>query len=249
MTDEKSRHEFRDLLGIEPLGRAVERATDSVLSGAEAVLGRICLPAAEEVGLLLRDKVSAWRQKNMLSTIAKAQPLLQAAASEKRHAPPRLIMESLNHASWSDSEEVQQMWAGLLASSCSTDGNDDGNWIFINLLGQLTAMQVRILNAACVEAEKTMLPNGLIVAEGVNRTADDLVALTGCRDVQRIDRELDHLRALGLISVGFHADSSKEAIADIRPEPLALHLYVRAQGSLQNPVEYFGLSLSDAPSA
>ena len=50
----------QDVLGIAPVGRAVERVTDSVLSGAEAVLGRVCLPAAEEFGLLLRDKVSRW---------------------------------------------------------------------------------------------------------------------------------------------------------------------------------------------
>ena len=192
-----------DLLGIAPIGRAVERVTGSVVSGAEAVLGRVCLPAAEEFGLLLRDKVSAWRQRNAVVTVEKAKPLLNAAASESRHAPPRVIMESLNHASWADDEEVQQMWAGLLASSCTTSGKDDSNWIFINLLGQLTAMQALILKAACELAKKFVLPNGLVWAESLSKTADELFALTGCRDVHRLDRELDHLRALGLIGVGF----------------------------------------------
>jgi hypothetical protein len=102
-----------DLLGIAPVARAVERVTDSVVGGAEALLGRVCLPAAEEFGLLLRDKVSGWQQQNLLSTVAKAQPLLEVAASQNRHAPPRLIIETLNHASWAESGEVQELWAGI----------------------------------------------------------------------------------------------------------------------------------------
>ena len=175
--------------------------------------------------------------------------MLDVAASEGRHAPPRLIMESLNHASWADSEEVQQMWAGLLTSSCTSDGKDDSNWIFINLLGQLTAMQAHILKTACEAAPKIVQTTGLIGAESVSRTADDLVALTGCRDIQRIDREMDHLRALGLIQVGFYAGFAAQPLADISPTPLALHLYVRSQGSLLNPVEYFGLSTAETPPA
>jgi len=235
-----------DLLGIAPVSRTVERVTDSVVSGVEALLARICLPAAEELGLLLRDKVSGWRQQNVVATVMKAQPMLDVAATEHRHAPPRLINESLNHASWADSEEVQQMWAGLLASSCTADGRNDSNWIFINLLGQLTEMQARVLKAACETATKNIQPNGLIGGEALYQTATELVALTECADIQRIDRELDHLRALGLIQFGFLGGLSTELLADIRPTPLALHLYVRAQGSLQNPIEYFDLKRDEA---
>jgi hypothetical protein len=168
--------------------------------------------------------------------------MIEAAAAEDRHAPPRLIVESLNHASWADSEEVQQMWAGLLASSCSPDGRDDSNWIFINLLGQLTEMQAHILKTACETAPKVIHPDGFIAAEALHRTAEELTALTGCADVQRIDRELDHLRALGLMQRGFISGFATQPLADIQPSSLALHLYVRAEGSLQNPVEYFGLA-------
>ena len=238
-----------DLLGISPVARSVERVTDSALSGAEAVLGRVCLPAAEELGLLLRDKVSVWRQDNALSAIAKAKTRLLSAASEGKHAPPRLIMESLKHASWSDNEDVQEMWAGLLASSCSASGTDDSNWIFINLLGQLTALQAVILKTACELAQKAVMPNGLLVAQSLYKTAEELYILTSCRDVQRLDRELDHLRTLGLIAVGFQGGFASEPLADISPTALGLHLYVRSQGSLLSPVVYFGLTPSDVASA
>jgi hypothetical protein len=66
--------------------------------------------------------------------------------------------------------------------------------------------------------------------------------MTGCVDIQRIDRELDHLRALG--QFGFLSGFAAQPFADVRPTALALHLYVRAQGSLQSPVEYFGVGRS-----
>jgi hypothetical protein len=45
-----------DILGIKPIGNAIESLTDGFVSGASAFLSRICLPAAEEFGLLLRDR-------------------------------------------------------------------------------------------------------------------------------------------------------------------------------------------------
>jgi hypothetical protein len=212
------------------------------LGGAEAVLARVCLPAAEEFGLLLRDKVGEWRRRNAVAAVQKAQRLLEEAAAENRHAPPRLIVESLSRASWTESEEVQQMWAGLLASSCTEGGRDDSNWIFINLLGQLTEMQAHLLKFACETAKKIVQSNGLIGAEDLYQKSTELVALTRCPDVQRIDRELDHLRALGLIEYGFIPGHATEPLADIHPTSLALHLYVRAQGSLQSPIEFFDLA-------
>jgi hypothetical protein len=245
MTD-KEDSSRRDLLGLAPISRAVERVTDSVMSGAEALLSRICLPAAEELGLLFRDKIGEWRKQNALATVAKAQTRLEQAAADGRHAQPRLIMESLNHASWADSDQVQEMWAGLLASSCTEDGKDDSNWIFINLLGQLTAMQATLLRHSCEHAKKVVSSSGLIGTEFLHRTADDLKQVSGCSDIQRIDRELDHLRALGLIAVGFREGLASQPLADLRPTALALHLFVRSQGSTDDPIVYFGLAGAQA---
>ena len=216
------------------------------MSGAEALLGRICLPAAEELGLLFRDKIGEWRRRNALATVAKAQTRLEQAAAEGRHAQPRLIMESLNHASWADSDQVQEMWAGLLASSCTEDGKDDSNWIFINLLGQLTAMQATLFRHSCEHAIKVVLPSGLLGAEFLYRTADDLKQASGCSDIQRIDRELDHLCALGLIAAGFRGGLVSPPDADLRPTALGLHLFVRSQGSTDDPIVYFGLAGAQA---
>lgn len=231
-----------DILGIKPVGEAVNSVVKGTVDGAAAFLSRICLPAAEEFGLLLRDKVSHWRTANLIKISQKAEKKLKATPdSEERHAHPRLVHLTLENGSWADSNEFQEMWAGLLASSCTKDGRDESNLIFINLLSQLTSIQVRVLNYSCEKSEKSITIGGWLHTKELHIPLEELQTVTGIEDFHRLDRELDHLRSLELITSGFDPDST---IAEIAPTTLALHLYVRCQGSLQSPVDFFGLAAS-----
>ena len=60
------------LLGINGLSDSVKVATQGFVDGAAAFLSRMCLPAAEEFGLALRDRVSAWRARNAIRMLSKA---------------------------------------------------------------------------------------------------------------------------------------------------------------------------------
>ncbi|MEO6902899.1 MAG: hypothetical protein ABI315_07070 [Bacteroidia bacterium] len=60
-----------DLLGIAPYGETIKIAVEKGFGAAEAVLSRICLPAAEELGLMFRDKVRYWRLNNIINVINK----------------------------------------------------------------------------------------------------------------------------------------------------------------------------------
>jgi hypothetical protein len=233
-----------DVLGIKPVGDAISHATKATVNGASAFLGRICLPAAEEFGLLLQDKVRAWRAKNALAVVWEAEAQYHKYLREHpAHAHPRLVSATLEHGSWADDKTLQEMWGGLLASSCSADGRDDSNLIFINLLSQLTTLQVRILHHACGMVEKFLTPAGLIMSKTpLLVDIPTLEAIAGIDDIHRIDRELDHLRGMGLIDHGFDALSQ---VADITPSALALNLYVRCQGFTGSPVEFFHVAPPD----
>ena len=74
---------------------------------------------------------------------------------------------ALENGSWSERDEVQEMWAGLLASACTEDGKDDSNLLFMNLLSQLTGVQVAILKYGCEKAQKFKTQAGWIAAEDV----------------------------------------------------------------------------------
>jgi hypothetical protein len=238
MTENKS----TDLLGVKPFGDSIKILTQGAVDGAAAFLGRICLPAAEEFGLLLKDRVSSWRSKNAIGIATKAEKILTNSGRQNHYAYPRLAVEIVEKGSWAEDDIFQAAWAGLLASSCTENGDDDSNILFASLLEQLTKVQIRILNYACENVAKYVAEAGWIQAGEIVVSSEQLIQITGVDDLHRIDRELDHLRSLGLISVlkgGFH---SKEQIADISPTPLALNLYVRCQGYVGSPIDYWGIT-------
>jgi hypothetical protein len=237
-----------DLLGIKPLADSLKIGTQALVDGASAFLGRICLPAAEEFGLALKDRVHHYREINKVIMLQKAEQKLNKFSTEEgKSAHPRLVGEILNHGSWVENEAVQDMWAGLLASACTDDGQDDSNLIFINILSQLTRVQAAILNYSCENADKILSKAGWITSKTpliVN--LEKLQEITGCNDFHRLDRELDHLRSLeligpGMFGGGFSPDSTD---ADLTPTGLALQMYVRCQGFIGPPNDYFGIEIT-----
>ena len=239
MSDESSKS--LDIFGVKPVADAVSCVTKAAVEGAAAFLGRICLPAAEEIGLLFQDKVKAWRAKNALAIVNEAEARFEKFKQDPNvHAHPRLVAATIEHGSWIGDKTVQDMWAGLLSSSCSPDGKDESNLIFINLLSQLTSLQVRVLNYACENVQKTVSPVGLIIEKkALFMEISDLQKIAGTDNIHRLDRELDYLRSLELIHVGFQTGVLR---VNITPSALALNLYVRCQGFTGSPVEYFGLA-------
>lgn len=231
-----------DILGIKPIGDSVAHVTKATVDGASSFLAKICLPAAEEFGLLLQDKVRVWRAGNTLRVVEAAQARLQDQ-NAPGHAHPRLVASIIEHGSWADDPNFQAIWGGLLASSCSPDGRDDSNLIFVNLLSNLTGIQIRVLAYACEQCEKTASPLGLIWPTTELRINEEkLKEIASSDDLHRIDRELDNLRGHELINNGIDLRSQ---IIEISPTSLALNLYVRCQGFAGSPVEYFGLTPSD----
>ena len=117
-----------DAFGIRPYGKALEKAVDE----ARIFLEAVCLPAAQEFGLLLRDKVIRWRLKNAIAIVQEAKRMLEDQGGYAGlSAPPRVIIKVLEEGSCVDAAEVQKMWAGLLASSCTKHANNEVNLIFL----------------------------------------------------------------------------------------------------------------------
>lgn len=232
-----------DLLGVKPLTEAANTLVKAAVEGASAFLSRICLPAAEEFGLLLRDKVSVWRANNAARITQKAEHKYnQLPTPEGRHAHPRLIAQIIEQGSWIEADDVQELWAGLLASSCTEDGQDDSNLMFIDLLARLTLSEARILDHICRNVTKMVTNAGWITADCFIMTLSELQRVSKISDFHRLDRELDHLRTLGLIDEGFSPYSTD---ANTTPTPLALQMYVRCQGFIGDPLLFFGIHVPE----
>jgi len=172
---------------------------------------------------------------------------MRVVASRGGAHPPRLVAGILERGSWVDDPELQELWGGLLASSCTPDGIDDSNVVFQDLLSGFTAMQARILKHSCEGAKKFATDTGFIVAETFEVEVRVLREVTGVEDIQRLDRELDRLVAAGLLTnySGFQSARRPDVeavVAGLTPTSLGLHLYVRCQGSVASPVQYFGIT-------
>ena len=251
--------ESLDLLGLKPISDSVKIVVETSAMEASKFLNAICFPAAEEFGYLLRDKVSWWRINNVSNTTIKAKNNFNINYDEfDLTASPRIVNSILKNSSWIDNDKIQDMWAGLLVSSCSKSGKDESNLIFINLLSQLTSSEVRILDYICNNSEKKISIHNIIYANFLSISLRDLQEISDVVGIHNLDREIDHLRSLGLVLGGFPAipkdainafkrpsdivsKTSEDFEADISPSALALNMYVRCNGSLQAPIEFFGL--------
>jgi hypothetical protein len=230
-----------DLLGLAPYEEAVKVATSDASGFLRGFLERICYPVAEELGLTFQDKVRAWRFGNLNKVAGRANALLDGRPNaQELRAPPQLVAKIVEAASWIDCEELQDMWAGLLASSCTEEGKDDGNLVFVNLLNQLTSGQARVLKHSCEGSAKGRSQNGWLFANPLYATREELEQITGISDPYRLDRELDCLRALGLIeNQGGFQTFSPDPRANIQPSALALYLYAKCRGHAGTPVDFY----------
>ncbi|MBC7750539.1 MAG: hypothetical protein H7Z73_02305 [Candidatus Saccharibacteria bacterium] len=188
-----------DILGVKPIADSINVVVKGGVDGASSFLSRICLPAAEEFGLLLRDKVSAWRAQNAVNIASKAKTLLDGKLKQVISAHPRIAYSIIENGSWAEDDFMQNFWAGLLASSCTKDGRDESNLIFINLLSLLTKHQAKLIMHICENASIYKSQAGFIYADQLSIEAEKLFNITDISDFHQLDRELDHLRSVELI--------------------------------------------------
>jgi hypothetical protein len=228
-----SKRPIQDVLGIQGFAKATEILAQGAVDGTGAFLSRICLPAAEEFGLLLRDKVSEWRKRNLEKILNRAEKKLAEDSTENVHCHPRILASVVENGAWTDDELLQEMWSGLLVSSCNEDGTDDGASLFVRLLANCTPTQARIVDAVCRRIEVAVAPNGLLISNVlVEFDFEAFTQVTGINDILQIDRELDNLRDLGLlppIGSGFNPFQS-DLVASLEPTSICLHFYAAAHG-------------------
>jgi hypothetical protein len=136
-----------DVLGIKPFGEAINTVVKGTMEGIGAFLGKICLPAAEEFGLLLRDKVSYYRISNLAKVIDKTKKKIDLLGEDvSGEVNPKLLKEIVEESSWVQDDTLQEMWAGLLAGAATNPQQADDALIYTNTLKRLSAFQASLIN-------------------------------------------------------------------------------------------------------
>ncbi len=148
-------------------GKAIGKAVEVSVKGIGRFLGKLCMPAAEEFGLLLRDKVAAYRIGNLQKIVEKAQAKIEhQKISITGNVSPRMLKEVIEESSWANDDTLQEMWAGLIAESASHAQSNDDTVAYIAELKGMTAFQARLLNAVYSDPRCCSIQAPINLSEG-----------------------------------------------------------------------------------
>ncbi|HWT66381.1 MAG TPA: PilZ domain-containing protein, partial [Terracidiphilus sp.] len=125
------------------------------LAAALAFLERLAPEAAPQLCPLMREGLSNFRMASAAEIALRAERILALEQdAERMRALPDLVLHAIESGSWADTDLMIQQWAGMLATTCTIDGQDSSNSQLISLLGQMTAAHMRLLKTACERGTK-----------------------------------------------------------------------------------------------
>jgi hypothetical protein len=202
------------------------------LAEALAFLRRVAPQAGNSFRTLLREGLSNYRVSAAVEIVLKAEMLVSALPNaDDLRVSPQLALRVIEGGSWSEEDWVRQMWAGLLASSCSANEIDESNLSLVNNLTQLTPVHFRILTSTCNRVKNAMSGLGWNHASQGGSTIEQIQRITGFRDRLRIERDVDHLVDLGLLErrskMPFYSDEE----ATIVPTRMGQKLHDSCEGA------------------
>ncbi|MGB6975560.1 MAG: PilZ domain-containing protein [Terracidiphilus sp.] len=218
---------------------------------AEALtfLAQICPEKTKELTQLFRKEFSNTRTHTGVEIALEASRTLTFrpdAAQLRIH--PDLIYRLMESGSWAEDALVRRFWSGLLIASCSSGVPGDENLVLVEPLSQLLSKHVRVFTAACTRAKLSLAADGTLNAESTTVPMEEIIQITGARDIAKNERDMAHLFLMGLL------DDRKRALAllpvdeaNLTPTPLGLELYARCKGHSGPIKDFFGLTTAEAP--
>ena len=111
---------------------------------AKDFLDKLIMPAVEETGLLLRDKVILWKFKNQISMLNKAKAYCEKNNISTKQVSLKLLCPLLDYSGIEEDEILQDKWAILLSNMVDSDQNIE-NHVFPYILSQLSTNEFLVL--------------------------------------------------------------------------------------------------------
>jgi len=215
------------------------------LSAAIALVHRIAPAAAMAARALYREGLSNYRLEGAIEIALHAEELLTIVSDgASLHVHPAVLLRILEDGSWAEAVWIQHYWAAVLATSCVAGEPDAAALRFVDLLSRLTTIQARIFAGSCRRALKTVDGAGLVAAQPLTCSAEELIQIANTHDRVHIERDIQHLAELGLIGKavkGTFFSQIEEAL--VTPTPLALELFARCHGHRGEVAEFYETSI------
>ncbi|MCY1719574.1 Abi-alpha family protein [Prolixibacteraceae bacterium Z1-6] len=120
-------------------------STQRAIEAVKPFLEKLVNPPLNELGLLFQDKVRLWRFNNQLKIVAKAQKMVEEHKIPVQPISLKILSPLLDMCSLEEDENLQDMWAHLLANYANKELHLKST-IFPYILSQLSSREAIVLN-------------------------------------------------------------------------------------------------------
>ncbi|MFY0253675.1 hypothetical protein ACDQ55_06930 [Chitinophaga sp. 30R24] len=125
---------------IDITSTAIEKGIDL----AKDFLDKLIMPAIEETGLLIKEKVTYWKFKDQVKTLNKAKEYCDKNGISTKTISLKLLCPLLDGAALEEDEKMQDKWAILLSNLVDSKQNIQ-NHVLPYLLGQISYEELSFL--------------------------------------------------------------------------------------------------------
>lgn len=215
--------------------------TDAVrlfcITKALAFLFYISPSAENQILKFITEVVNLERIDNATMIALRAEELMSSRNQIARtDVPSSVVMRILEEGAKDRDGEMQQCWAGLLASCALAGSEDDALVRFVSLLSMVDQFQMRILSAAWTRAMQVGWKSGFVFSDSIVSTAEEVRNIAGGRSLDMIERDLNNLHHLGLLRQTEKSCSIAQIeCVNLTPTELGLKFYARCIGELRIP--------------
>jgi len=208
------------------------------LAHACAFLRSVC-PSAE---IELRRLAQCKRIANAVGAVLEAKKLMAKLQFTQRFdVPDHAIVKVLQQGSRAGEVWHQQMWAGLLVSTCG-EANVGLSLEYVHLFAQLSPVHARIFKAICERSSTFLSGSGFVLARPVLLELGDIATIAHKSDLESLTRDLSELASVNVIAGRARFDASRRAQEfNLTPTDLGLHLFARCNGHAGTLQQFFGL--------
>jgi hypothetical protein len=175
---------------IDITSTALEKGIDL----AKNFLDKLIIPAVEETGLLLKDKVTLWKFKNQVIILNKAKDYCEKNNISPKTISLKLLCPLLDNAALEEEEELQNKWAILLSNLVDSDQNIE-NHVFPYILGQISTNEFLFLEKVFHDKNERVIK--LNQKLKTFRKEKPELEKTRQQEVDLIEQQIEKIRAEG----------------------------------------------------
>jgi hypothetical protein len=140
----------------EPVKNSVKGAIEALYKPVESIVKTLAGPAAEEIGLSFRDSVQAWRLKRQIRLFERVKTICDDAGIKPQSVKLSLLFDVVDKGSLEEDDDLQDLWANLLASAADPNRNVLVLTAFPDILRQISKDEALYLEDMFLRSRKSM---------------------------------------------------------------------------------------------